>query len=103
VFIALRGDARSRAPREGGLGFVVIQQFVISFGFLLPVSAPQNMLGYGTGAFTAKQFLKTGIPLTVLGYLLVRGVVGHVLEVGGAGLTARRRCPPAARMHRVGP
>ena len=29
------------------------------------------MLAYGTGAFTTKQFLKTGIPLTVVGYLLV--------------------------------
>lgn len=52
-------------------GFVLIQQFVISFGFLLPVSAPQNMLAYGTGAFTVKDFLKSGIPLTIAGYLLV--------------------------------
>lgn len=53
------------------VGFVLVQQFVISFGFLLPISAPQNMLAYGTGAFTTKDFLKTGIPLTILGYLLV--------------------------------
>jgi anion transporter len=69
VFIALATSIPGAA--QGGLGFVIIQQFVISFGFLLPVSAPQNMLGYGTGAFTAKQFLKTGIPLTVIGYVLV--------------------------------
>ena len=68
VFIALA--ATLDAP-NGGIGFVIIQQFVICFGFLLPVSAPQNMLAYGTGAFTTKQFLKTGIPLTVVGYLLV--------------------------------
>ncbi|MDV6377256.1 DASS family sodium-coupled anion symporter [Sporosarcina sp. GW1-11] len=53
------------------VGFVLIQQFVISFGFLLPVSAPQNMLAYGTGAFSVKDFLKTGVPLTVIGYLLI--------------------------------
>ena len=53
------------------VGFVLIQQFVISFGFLLPVSAPQNMLAYGTGAFTVKDFLKSGIPLTMIGYLLI--------------------------------
>ena len=53
------------------IGFVLIQQFVISFGFLLPVSAPQNMLAYGTGAFTVKDFLKSGIPLTIAGYLLI--------------------------------
>lgn len=53
------------------VGFVLIQQFVISFGFLLPISAPQNMLAYGTGSFTVKDFLKSGIPLTVIGYLLI--------------------------------
>ncbi len=68
VYIAL---ATTLQTPDGGLGFVVIQQFIISFGFLLPVSAPQNMLAYGTGAFTTKQFLRTGIPLTVIGYLLV--------------------------------
>lgn len=68
VFIAL---AATLDVPNGGLGFVVIQQFVICFGFLLPVSAPQNMLAYGTGAFTTRQFLKTGIPLTIVGYLLV--------------------------------
>lgn len=68
VYIALASTLT--APQDG-LGFVVIQQFLISFGFLLPVSAPQNMLAYGTGAFMTKQFLKTGIPLTVIGYLLV--------------------------------
>jgi di/tricarboxylate transporter len=69
IFIALAATLPGAA--NGGLGFVIIQQFLISFGFLLPVSAPQNMLAYGTGAFTAKQFLRTGIPLTIVGYLLV--------------------------------
>lgn len=54
-----------------GPGLVLIMQFVISFGFLLPVNAPQNMLAYGTGTFTTKDFLKSGIPLTVIGYLLI--------------------------------
>lgn len=68
VFIAL---ATTLDVPNGGIGFVIIQQFVICFGFLLPVSAPQNMLAYGTGAFTSRQFLRTGIPLTVVGYLLI--------------------------------
>ena len=68
VFIAL---ASTLDVPSGGIGFVIIQQFLICFGFLLPISAPQNMLAYGTGAFTAKQFLKAGIPITVVGYLLV--------------------------------
>lgn len=56
---------------DQAIGFVLIQQFVISFGFLLPVSAPQNMLAYGTETFTVKDFLKTGIPLTIVGYILI--------------------------------
>ncbi|KAB2332277.1 DASS family sodium-coupled anion symporter [Cytobacillus depressus] len=54
-----------------GPGLVLIQQFVISFGFLLPVSAPQNMLAYGTGTFTSKDLLKSGLPITIIGYILI--------------------------------
>lgn len=54
-----------------GPGFVLIQQFVVSFGFLLPVSAPQNMLAYGTGTFTTKDLLKSGFPITIIGYILI--------------------------------
>ena len=68
VFIALTSTL---GLKDNAVGFVLIQQFVISFGFLLPVSAPQNMLAYGTGTFTVKDFLKSGIPLTVIGYLLI--------------------------------
>ncbi len=67
VFIALAVSI----PNVDQIGFVLIQQFVISFGFLLPISAPQNMLAYGTGAFTTKDFLKSGIPLTIIGYILI--------------------------------
>lgn len=68
VFIALTttlnlGDA--------SLGFVLIQQFVVCFGFLLPVSAPQNMLAYGTDTFTVKDLLKSGIIITAVGYVLI--------------------------------
>lgn len=68
VFIALTATL---GLKDNAIGFVLIQQFVISFGFLLPVSAPQNMLAYGTGTFTVKDFLKTGIALTIIGYLLI--------------------------------
>lgn len=53
------------------IGLVLIQQFVVSFGFILPVNAPQNMLAYGTGTFSTKDFIKSGIPLTIIGYLLI--------------------------------
>ncbi|QDQ00360.1 DASS family sodium-coupled anion symporter [Lysinibacillus fusiformis] len=68
VFIVLASTLTANVDQ---VGFVIVQQFVISFGFLLPISAPQNMLAYGTGAFTTKDFLKSGIPLTIIGYLLV--------------------------------
>lgn len=51
-----------------GMGIVLITQFAIGFGFILPVNAPQNMLAYGTGAFETKDFVKTGIILTLIGY-----------------------------------
>ena len=69
VFIALAVPIPD-LPGES-VGFVLIMQFLICFGFLLPISAPQNMLAYGTGAFTTQQFLRTGIPLTIAGYLLI--------------------------------
>jgi solute carrier family 13 (sodium-dependent dicarboxylate transporter), member 2/3/5 len=69
VFIVLASTITANGDQQ--IGFVLIQQFVISFGFLLPISAPQNMLAYGTGAFTAKDFLKSGIPLTIIGYILI--------------------------------
>ena len=69
VFIVLASTITANGDQQ--IGFVLIQQFVISFGFLLPISAPQNMLAYGTGAFTTKDFLKSGIPLTIFAYILV--------------------------------
>ncbi|UXR69403.1 anion permease [Staphylococcus sp. IVB6246] len=68
VFISL---ASTLSLGDHAIGFVLIQQFVISFGFLLPVSSPQGMLAYGTETFTAKDYLKIGLPLTVVGYILV--------------------------------
>jgi anion transporter len=69
IVIALVGSMEPTA--FNGIGLVLIMQFVISFGFLLPVNAPQNMVGYGTDTFTVKDFLKSGIPLTVIGYILI--------------------------------
>ncbi len=54
-----------------GMGIVLITQFAIGFGFILPVNAPQNMLAYGTGTFETKDFIKTGLLLTILGYGLL--------------------------------
>lgn len=69
VFIAL--SATLGLQQDQAIGFVLIQQFVISFGFLLPISSPQGMLAYGTGTFQIKQYFKAGVPLTVIGYGLI--------------------------------
>ena len=69
VFIALA--ATLGLGQDQSIGFVLIQQFVVSFGFLLPISSPQGMLAYGTGTFQIKQYFKAGVPLTVVGYLLI--------------------------------
>jgi len=50
------------------IGMTMILQYVVSFGFILPANAPQNMIAYGTDTFTVSQFIKTGIPLTVIAY-----------------------------------
>jgi di/tricarboxylate transporter len=52
-------------------GMTMPLQFVVSFGFILPVSAPQNMVAYGTDTFTARDFVRTGLVLTVIGFALV--------------------------------
>lgn len=69
VFIALTFTLSM--DQDTSIGFALIQQFVISFGFLLPISSPQGMLAYGTGTFQIKDYFKAGVPLTIVGYLLV--------------------------------
>jgi di/tricarboxylate transporter len=48
----------------------MLLQFVISFGFVLPVNSPQGMVAYGMGAFSTRDFVRTGLVLTVIAYLL---------------------------------
>lgn len=45
--------------------------FVISFGFILPINAPQNMVCLATDTFSTQQFIKVGLILTVTGYGLM--------------------------------
>ncbi|AVO33470.1 SLC13 family permease [Ottowia oryzae] len=57
--------------KETAFGIVMIQSFVVSFGFILPTNAPQNMLCYATGAIRTKEFAKIGLVVTVAGLLLI--------------------------------
>lgn len=58
-------------PGINVIGMTMILQYVISFGFILPVNAPQNMVAYGTETFEVKDFIKTGIPLAIIAYALI--------------------------------
>lgn len=53
------------------MGMTMLLGFVVSFGFILPINAPQNMVCLGTETFTSRQFTKIGIWLTVIGYALL--------------------------------
>jgi len=53
------------------VGMTMILQFVVSFGFILVVNAPQNMVAYGTETFEAKDFVRTGLLLTAVAFVLV--------------------------------
>jgi anion transporter len=53
------------------VGMTMLLQFVVSFGFILVVNAPQNMVAYGTETFEARDFVRTGLVLTVIAFALV--------------------------------
>lgn len=53
------------------LGLTMLLGFTVSFGFILPINAPQNMVCLATDTFTTRQFTKIGFVVTVVGYLLL--------------------------------
>lgn len=53
------------------VGMTMVLQFVVSFGFILVVNAPQNMVAYGTETFEARDFVRTGLVMTVIALALV--------------------------------
>lgn len=58
-------------PGLNVIGMTMLLQFVVSFGFILVVNAPQNMVAYGTETFNARDFVRTGLVLTVIALALV--------------------------------
>jgi anion transporter len=53
------------------VGMTMLLQFVVSFGFILVVNAPQNMVAYGSETFEARDFVRTGLVLTLIAFALV--------------------------------
>ncbi len=58
-------------PGINVIGMTMLLQFVVSFGFILVVNAPQNMVAYGTDTFSARDFVRVGLALTVVAFGLV--------------------------------
>jgi len=68
VIAVLQGIA---TPNINVVGMTMLLQFVVSFGFILVVNAPQNMVAYGTDTFEARDFVRTGLVLTLIAFSLV--------------------------------
>ena len=68
IIAVLQGVA---TPGINILGMTMLLQFVVSFGFILVVNAPQNMVAYGTETFAARDFVRTGLVMTVIAFALV--------------------------------
>ena len=60
-----------KTPGIDVVGMTMILQYVVSFGFILPVNAPQNMIAYGTDTFEVHDFVRAGIPLTIIAFALI--------------------------------
>jgi anion transporter len=60
-----------QTPGINVVGMTMLLQFVVSFGFILPVNAPQNMIAYGTDTFEARDFVRTGLVVTLAAMTLL--------------------------------
>ncbi|MBC8119607.1 MAG: DASS family sodium-coupled anion symporter, partial [Burkholderiaceae bacterium] len=69
IIISVLGAVQT--PGINVIGMTMLLQFVVSFGFILPVNAPQNMIAYGTDTFDAKDFIRTGLVMTLVATVLL--------------------------------
>ncbi|WP_328806977.1 SLC13 family permease [Nocardiopsis coralli] len=56
-----------------------------SFGFMLPVSTPQNAIVYGSGTVPLLTMVKTGIGLNIAGTLTLIGLITPLTTLTGIG------------------
>jgi di/tricarboxylate transporter len=59
--------------------------FAASFGFMLPVSTPQNAIVYGSGVVPITQMVRNGISFDVVGALLILAGVPLMVSILGVG------------------
>ena len=64
VFIAF-SDTLPPSMANNAMALVLLQLFAVSFGMILPVNAPQNMVAFSTGTFETRTFVRIGLQLTV--------------------------------------
>jgi len=69
IVISVLGAVQT--PGINAIGMTMLLQFVVSFGFILPVNAPQNMIAYGTDTFEARDFVRTGLVITLVAFALL--------------------------------
>jgi anion transporter len=69
IVISVLGAVQT--PGLNIIGMTMLLQFVVSFGFILPVNAPQNMIAYGTDTFEARDFVRTGLVITAAASVLL--------------------------------
>lgn len=59
-----------QTPGINVIGMSMVLQFVVRYGFILPVNSPQGMVAYGADTFAPRDFIRTGLVLTMLAYVL---------------------------------
>ncbi len=59
--------------------------FAASFGFMLPVSTPQNAVVYGSGAVPITKMIRSGVSFDVLGAILIIVLLPVMVAVLGLG------------------
>ena len=59
--------------------------FAASFGFMLPVSTPQNAIVYGSGAVPITRMVRTGFSFDILGAILIISVLPIMVGITGVG------------------
>ena len=52
-------------------GSVQAATFAASFGFMLPVSTPQNAIAYGSGVVPITKMIRSGLSFDILGAVLI--------------------------------
>jgi solute carrier family 13 (sodium-dependent dicarboxylate transporter), member 2/3/5 len=62
---------QAQIPALKVAGMTMLLTFVTSVGWILPINGPQNMLAFGTDTFEARDFIRVGIVLTIIAYVML--------------------------------